>query len=685
MNLSALRAARLAAWLSAAGAVAASGQLSAAATLPAVSGGEVYQDRYIAGGTLAPDISAGDSTNTTDPAGLARSIRIDALLSALESDGANAAPPVHENGALLQGQWDTTSYGAWSADAAVRAGGAGLDRAGNEPARTSFSVHERGLAFDGGWQANNALGDISQPLVTLARSQPRFFLAQGPMEGIATEWLGPSAAQFVGGIGEPGIYEGIRVPTFAPIGGSTATLGGQWSPATPWLVGGELATARNVALYDQPVGVFFAGAPAPRISTTTGLIAAAWQSEGSRLQFNILDGTMDGNGNALGVWMDAARTQGAFTQSAGLFRIEPNLAWGNQVIASDAQGGYYRVDYQSRRWLADFGIDQVRPVSGFGSDTTFLNGSARYQVSRDTGVGGVLDLRRSDRDRAWSAEAYFDSTNSLGVGRGQVDYATDPQTRDTTLTMQQTWNMRAGARLSTTAALDWVRGSSPASVDPASTLLRLAIYGGGDLSARLSIDGSLQWAAAVQGRAVPARSADISLTWQLTRGWSVLGSYYENRAGSWSPLVINSPLTPVSAPVVPAAGVRGFFLTVRYQETRGAHFVPLGGTPGGGSGHLSGTVYLDANENGRYDAGEAGAANVTVILDGRFSVHTDASGRFEFPLVASGHHVLTVQPDNLPLPWCLTNAGRAEAEVGTRGSAEVNIGAVRLKCAVRSS
>src|SRR5207248_8267048 len=152
------------------------------------------------------------------------------------------------------------------------------------------------------------------------------------------------------------------------------------------------------------------------------------------------------------------------------------------------------------------------------------------------------------------------------------------------------------------------------------------------------------------------------------RAWSVLASYYENRVGSWTPLVVTSPLAPpTAAAVIAAAGERGVFLTVRYQVARGAHFVPLGGVPGSGSGRLSGVVYLDANENGRYDAGESGAANVTVILDGRFSVRSDPNGRFDFPAVAAGHHVLTVQTDNLPLAWTLHNFACTEVDGGTGG------------------
>jgi len=670
------RALPLAAWLCGPWVIAALSAPSEAQTAPQAPPAQAspYQDRYIAGGTLSPDISTGDY-GTSDTSGLARSIRMDGVVSVLDQEGPDASR-VHENGVIVDAQWDTASYGAWSADAAARTGGSSRPGVGHDYGTASFSLHQRGMPFDDGWQADNALGDINAPLINLARVQPRFLLAQGPMEGVESEWRGPSAVQFVAGAGEPGIYDGIKVPTFQTLGGSTATLGAQWAPASQWALGGEFAAARDVSLYYQPLSTTFA---TERISSTTGFLTAAWQDGGSRAQINVIDGTVDGNGNSLGVWVDASRTQGAVTQSFGAFRIDPNLAWGNQLITSDAQGGYYRVDYQSRRWLADFGVDQVSSVSGTGSSTTFVNADARYQLSRDTGFGGVVNVRRSVSASACSVEGYLDNANSYGIGRGQVDYATDPQTRDATITLQQTWNMRAGTRLSTTAAVDRIRSTAITNVVRDSTIVRLAVYGGGDLTARLALDGSVQWATAVQGQAAPSRSADVSLTWQVARAWSVLASYYENRVGSWTPLVVTSPLAPPTPAVVAAAGERGVFLTVRYQEARGAHFVPLGGVPGSGSGRLSGVVYLDTNENGRYDAGESGAANVTAILDGRFSVRSDSNGRFDFPAVAAGHHVLTVQADNLPLPWTLTNSGRTEVDVATRDRTEVHIGALRLK------
>jgi SdrD B-like domain len=208
-------------------------------------------------------------------------------------------------------------------------------------------------------------------------------------------------------------------------------------------------------------------------------------------------------------------------------------------------------------------------------------------------------------------------------------------------------------------------------------LVGLAATGGGQFTTRLGVEGNVQWARAVQGRAAPGVSTNVSLTYQVARDWQILATYYESRTGSWTPLTVISPLTPPVPTTVPAVEERGAFLTLRYKRASGSHFAPLGGAPGSGAGEIAGTVYLDANYNGRLDAGEAGAPNVTVLLDGRFSAQTDSNGRFDFPVVAAGHHVLTVISDNLPLPWSLPNAGRTEIDVATRGRVEASIGAQR--------
>ncbi len=256
------------------------------------------------------------------------------------------------------------------------------------------------------------------------------------MQGLSTEWRGPSGLQVVAGGGTPGLYDGIVVPNFRTLDGSTATAGVQWSPASHWTAGAQLIEAHDVNLAIGPV----IDGPA-LMSSTAGLVSAAWADQSAHVQMNLLDGAaggdLNGRGNALGAWVDGSIAQGRFLQNAGVFRIDPNLTWGNQLISNDAQGGYYRLNYQSRQWLADAGIDEVRSVSGLGTNTTFLTGDARYQLSRDWGVGGVVNASHSSGGGvnashssggdSWSLQGYVDRSNGGGTrpraGRLRADSA----------------------------------------------------------------------------------------------------------------------------------------------------------------------------------------------------------------------------------------------------------------------
>ena len=659
---------RLAFGLCGPGGLACWGAAQAQSGLPAPAA-PAYQDRFIGGGSLPADISMGDDA-TSDTSGLAHSLQIDGVVSALSSHGGGSDSHVSENGVVVKSQWETATYGDWSLDASARTGGseAGSSEQGQGGVIT---LRQRGMPFDGDWQADNALGDVNSPDINLARIQPRFYLPTAPMQGLTTEWRGPEGLQVVAGGGVPGLYDGIVVPNFRTLDGSTATAGAQWSPASQWTVGGQWVEARDVNLATGPVIDSTA-----LMSSTTGLLSAAWADGGEHVQMNLLDGNTDGKTN-VGTWVDASMVQGRFLQNAGLFRIDPNMTWGNQLISNDAQGGYYRLNYQSRQWLADVGIDEVRSVSGLGGDTTFLTGDTRYQLSRDWGLGGVANLSRTDGGTSWSLEGYVDHSNAAGTGRVQADFAETTAGQDATVTLNQAWSTPVGMRLSTSTAVERISGAGINDLEQDSTVLSIAAYGGGQFTAGLGLEGNVRWARTVQGQAAPGVSANVSLTWQLSQAWEVLATYYDTRVGSWTPLVVESPLTPPVATPVGAVQERGIFLTLRYRRAGGSHFAPLGGAPGAGSGEIAGVVFLDANNNGRADAGEAGAPNVTVVLDGRFSLQTDANGRFVFPVVATGHHVITVVPDNLPLPWILANGGRAEVEVTTRDRTEISIAAQR--------
>jgi hypothetical protein len=127
---------------------------------------------------------------------------------------------------------------------------------------------------------------------------------------------------------------------------------------------------------------------------------------------------------------------------------------------------------------------------------------------------------------------------------------------------------------------------------------------------------------------------------------------------------------------------RSVFLTLRYERSAGRPQMAIGGAPGtaGPTGAIVGSLFLDDNGDGVRAASEQPAANVTVVLDGRFAVRTDSLGNFEFPRVATGTHSLTVVPDNLPLPWFVdAAAAQRTLQVEVRQATRIDIGAQRQR------
>ena len=63
---------------------------------------------------------------------------------------------------------------------------------------------------------------------------------------------------------------------------------------------------------------------------------------------------------------------------------------------------------------------------------------------------------------------------------------------------------------------------------------------------------------------------------------------------------------------------------------------------------ITGRVFVDAARTGRFREGDQGVAGVRVFLEDGSSVTTDRYGRFTFPSVHPGQHVLRVDPSSLP-------------------------------------
>ena len=650
-----------AALLLAAGLLAASGASSQqGATIgngPATAPSAPYQDRLIDGGALAPDSST-DEFARYNAQGWPRYWRVEGVSSYYDQQG----KITRENGGRLSASLDTPEYGAFTLDATAR------------PGSFIATVQQRGLVFDGDWHANNALGVVTTLGIDLTRAQYRFYLPTFATIGGTTEWIHDGDLQLQASAGEPGLYDGLRLAGFQSLHGNLATAGAQWAFAPRWQVGVQVADASNV---DSPYATTGNG----KIDARAAFASLAWNGGSTRIQANALSSEASDAAatvRASGLWLDGTTVWDRYTHHYGVYRLEPGLTWGYQPINNDIEGAYYRIAYQSLRWELDGGIDQVNSVSGRGANGTFLTANGRYQATTLLGVGGNGTLLHSGSQDAWTASAYADMAWSMGTSRAGVSAADNNNllgSHAEQVALDHTWNLPVGTRLSTSLALTRDTTQGPIRT---TTLRRLGvgILGGGDLTNRLSVDANLQYNVLNQGGTASGIYGSLVGNWRFDSHWSLSATYYDNRDDTAKLFTLDPLISVVNAP--PVQRNRAFYLTLRYEDRAGSAVAPLGGRPGAPAGAIYGYLYLDANDNGRRDAGENGAANVTVLLDGRFSTRTDDAGRFEFPLVTAGPHAITIVPDNLPLPWAVGD-GKREVLVGTRETAMIEIAARRLR------
>jgi hypothetical protein len=629
----------------------------ASAQDPAPNAAPEYEDQLIEGGNLTPDVSD-DMYAGHDSTGWPRSFRIQFTTSSITRGNVQSS----ETGFQFGGMLDTPNYGAFSVDASLRAsnddniGSGGL-----------FTLWQRGLPMDGGWFGNNALGVFNTINTDVARQQYRFYLPTIATAGAATEWRQDGKVQLQAAIGEPGLYTGLYVPGFEGLGGRIANGGLSWRLSNEWSAAVQMVDVDNARLGIGP------NALPGTISAQSWYGGMAWATSSARAQLNVVDSDTQGDSNRVGAWLDAGiRSSPRLTHSFGAFYLNPNLVWGNQPLASNLEGGYYRAAFQSRRWIVDGGVDYVMPVSGPGDTTVYGTGNVRYQYLTGLGVGGGGNVLHGATD-AWSVFAFVDHANPLGLGRVQANYATDDQQNSTQLSFDQTWKVPAAMNVSTSLIL-----GSENFGNASGRSVGVAVYGGLPLRGTLRLDANARWDKGFGDLPSENVLANIALNWGFAAGWIASLNYYASRNTGQAPFTVTSPI-PTFTPVVQAYNDRSVFLSVRYDWRAGSASAPIGGAAGGGSGSVWGVLFLDANDNGRLDAGEAAAQNVTVLLDGRFTVRTDNEGRFEFPAVAPGNHVVTVLPDNLPLPWVVSSGGRFDVQVRVRDQSRIEIPAQRLR------
>ena len=640
----------------------------AATTFP--GGSAPYQDRVLDDGPQK-DQDTPDGLLPTDTRGWLRGL--DASVGMLRTRGAFAS---NARTASLQAFADVPNQGSISltANATLQQQSASLTGP-PVPSGLIWRLDQRAVPLDGGWMNDRAAGNITTALPPLARAQERISLPTVSLEGLGMHFARDHDVDLNIALGSTDTSSGIPLAATPGAAGAAGTGGGILSAGAQARIDPPAGHDARVDAAWQLMDVH--GVPDESGSTpvssqatwstlrwTGPLPWAPFAQAGTAgtlpwVQGNWLH-SRTGSQDSDGVWIDADWRSDQLHNTAGAYWLEPGLRWGPSLLADDLRGAYWRAQVETRRWQVGWSTELSDSLDGHAPASRYASFEGRYSLDTRNAFGAAATLLdglagghtlhlKWDRDDGWGhvqwhgdlAQVGGSDTRFLGVDR---QWSWQDATLSTTFGRQRTAD-------ATGTASSW------------EAVLLSNVQTVGNWSLFASVHGSLG------NDHASSLNANIGSEWQIRPGWSLAMRYADSRGQESTVPQLLSPLAAAqqaAAATVANSDSRSLQFVLHYSASAGSSSVPLGGVAGAGAGTVAGTIYQDANGNGRRDAGEAGVAEVRVVLDRRYVAITDAQGRYEFPSVASGPHWLQVEAENVPLPWTPAVTDALRVAVGVR-------------------
>lgn len=587
---------------------------------------------------------------------------------------------VQTQGLAISGYLDTPDYGTLSGQAffdQIRQDTfPGTNSGERGQSSRTWRIDQRAMPFNGGWLASHSAGDINSTQVAMTtQGFGRIYLPSTQIEGLSGQWQQGDDRSLNASLGQPGFYSGFDNSGVKLARGSLLSAGGQARLGDSMVqTGFGLRPAASLgAQYVEVRDAIDSGGLTNSALTTRALWAglrwegrAPWgdasekaynpsadQPGGLRLQANLLHSSSNSSSSfslggtpdasASGAWLDSQWRGDWLQNTAGVFWLQPGLRWGAAAAASDLQGFYWRGDVATRQWQLGLSVEASTSVSGLLGGSNYSSVYGRYRLDTRNMLSSTLAMRRG-RDPGESLLLTWDHQSRMGQTQWSGNFMRTSQQSSRRLGLDQQWDMGDSKILATSLARQYNSDSGSGA-----SSWQWGLLAGVSPSSGLTLDASLRGAHGSGGNMF---SSNVGVSWQLLQGWSLLVQYSTSRGQDPStPLVVSDLTAANTIATLPIPDSSRFMVTLRYEGKAGRASAPIGGAPGSAAGGLRGVVFLDADNNGRRDASELGVPNITVVLDRRYVARTDSQGRYEFPAVAAGEHVLEVQTDNIPLPW----------------------------------
>ncbi len=627
-----------------------------------------YEDRLIEG---LPPPEADGETFQYDRSGWPRFLRLETRLGTLAFDESRRARIAYAIDTLVE----TPNHGVLSADGSVAP----------NPRQHTLTLRQRELPLPGGWRGDHDIGLIASPATGLAHKPSRVMLPNTTLQGLRGQWRSAGdGLQLLAASGEPGQLTSLPTEGFDGLGGRRNVIGAQWQSQrgadsdtpTAWALAVQHERATDVldsgSTRTDNDGLTTVG----RTDADASHLALRHEADGRRAQFQALRSRTASTGlSANGYWFDGEVDEGPRRHGLSLYRLEPALSWAALTMPSDLQGATLRTEWRTRQWSADISYDWLRSITGRLASGSYGAASARWRLDRDNqlNIGGAL---RDYGGRAWNAFTDWRHESEWGSSglRLELGGGADASGPAQELRYDQDWANPLGWSISSTLGLGRYAakasdsGSTAASqADDNYWLAALALQA--PVGNRLDLRGQVFTEQRDSG--LRRHTLNLGGRWRLDRHWS-LGGQYTRSLGAAPVRRPIDPLAPVTT-TTSATSDRSFQAVLSYETEAGSRVVPLGGGPQEGGGRIEGVVYYDANRSGTQDASETGVAGVTVALDNRYGVRTDAQGRFVFAFVAAGPRTISIRNETLPLPWSVVDEGQVKVEVRLRETTRLSL------------
>jgi hypothetical protein len=675
-----------------------------------------YQDRFMNPDELTAAEAAEPDAEAGQPEGL-RSWVVESRLGLGDARTTGLGRQrATELGQRVEYRRETLNYGEFTLQAEGRhqsgdhfSGGLGIGALGyaRQASSERFTLRNLGFPLTAHTFADTTIGDLYSELTEGLARNYRLSLGSTTVRG-ASARLYRSDLDLRAGYGQRGLLAGGPYPGFERSQGTLGWLGTTVHLEGPWFTALQLDQADDVPAYyyDPAVARGLGSKRVTSWAAALGYGRGVLRDGGLKVRATLLGSHTTSRAfsgaaglagdSSQGLFIEASARDGAFRHEFGIHAARPQLHFGDYALASAARGAYWRVDRHTSRLAWGTGLDYERTPAdaGFhlsGYQRLGANGNVQYQFDRHTAVGGSFSTYQTRNDAGLSGGGKARSL--YGSAFYQTRFLDWPRSRFT-LTLRRNELIVLGDSAATGQELqweqDWVGGRQETLRPELTTTLGYARDRSGGMSRnyptaglqwRYWLDSGLQLAGNLRytsqsGSLYTSRglSGSLSAEKELGRGWRMgLQAYFNQARASTLP-------TPYALPNLYRSNEKTAYLYLRWEGSAGTGYRMAGAqaAEGAGGGSISGRVFYDANRDGEQQAGEAGVAGVEVLLDGRYRTVTDRDGQYEFPLVATGHHRLSLTLESVPLPWGASSDDASSVYVPLRGQASAAIGVVKL-------